>query len=84
MSMFDVNMQYTPKINDYIRWKKGVEGWVYFVCNDYITIETNVWEKDEENYEHCKLHRNDRLLVLCYRPQWNELEYVKSRNSPTE
>jgi hypothetical protein len=84
MFTFDVNMRYTPKVNDYIKWKKGIEGWVYFMCNDYITIETSVWEKDAENYEHCKLHRNDRVLVLCYRNQWNELSYVKSRNDPIE
>jgi hypothetical protein len=42
-------MTYTPNINDYVEWKtKGQEGWVYFRCDDYITIETYVWEKDQE------------------------------------
>ena len=44
-------MTYTPKVNDYVNWKtKSQEGWVYFKCDDYITIETYVWEKDQENY----------------------------------
>ena len=73
-------MSYIPNVNDYVKWKtKGQEGWVYFKCKDYITIETCVWEKTQENYEHCKLHRNERVLVLCYHHQWNELEYIKSR-----
>ncbi len=63
---------------------KKNEGWVYFKCDDYITIETYVWEKDQEDYEHCPLHRMDRVLVLCYRNQWNELTYIKSRKSVYE
>jgi len=57
-------MTYTPKVNDYVNWKtKKNEGWVYFKCDDYITIET---------------------YVLCYRNQWNELTYIKSRKSVYE
>lgn len=77
-------MSYVPELNDYVTWEKGVEGWVYFKCNEYITIEASVWEKDTENYACCPLHRNDRVLVLCYRKQWNELIYVKSRKSVYE
>ena len=78
-------MTYIPNINDYVEWKSRVrEGWVDFKCNDYITIETRVWEKDQQNYEHCSIHRNDRVLVLCYYTQWNELTYVKSRKSVYE
>ena len=72
-------MSYIPNVNDYVKWTRGIEGWVYFKHEEYITIETDVWEKDQENYEHCKLHRNERVLVLCYHNQWNELEYIKSR-----
>jgi hypothetical protein len=77
-------MSYQPRVNDYVTWTKGIEGWVYFRCEKYITIETDVWLKDEENYECCSLHRNDRVLVLCYNEQWNELTYVKSRKSVHE
>lgn len=73
-------MSYIPNVNDYVKWKtKGQEGWVYFKHEEYITIETDVWEKTQENYTHCPIHRNDRVLVLCYHNQWNELEYIKSR-----
>ena len=78
-------MTYIPKVNDYVKWEtKSQEGWVYFKCKDYITIETYVWEKDQENYEHFPLHRMDRVLVLCYNEQWNELTYIKSRKSVYE
>ena len=44
-------MKYDPKVNDYVKWTKGVEGWVYFKCDEYITIEYSVRPKDEVNYE---------------------------------
>ena len=75
---------YEPQVNDYVKWTKGVEGWVYFKDNEYITIEIGVKPKNQENYEACSIHRNDRLMVLCYHSQWKELEYVKSRESKYE
>ena len=74
-------MSYEPQVNDYVKWSKGVEGWVYFKDKDYLTIEASVRPKDCENYEACCLHRNERLLVVCYREQWKDLVYVKSRQS---
>ena len=73
--------QYIPSVNDYVEWTKGVEGWVYFKCEEYITIEYNVRPKDEVNLECCPIHRNERLLVICYAKQWKELKYIKSRES---
>jgi hypothetical protein len=75
---------YVPKVNDYVTWTKGVEGWVYFVDKEYVTIEIIVKPKDAINYEACSLHRNNRLLVLCYANQWKELKYIKSRESVYE
>ena len=76
-------MSYQPKVNDYVKWNngKGIEGWVYFKCNKYITIEVMVRPKNGVNYEACCLHRNERLLVICYQYQWEQLEYIKSRKS---
>lgn len=75
-------MSYEPKVNDYVKWKKDVEGWVYFKGDEYITIEYIVRPKDKENYECCPIHANERLLVICYHSQWKELQYVTSRKSP--
>jgi len=74
---------YDPQVNDYVIWENGknVCGWIYFKDKDYLTIETNVCEKDEENYLHCKLHRNERVLVVCYRSDWNQLKFVGKRDS---
>ncbi len=77
-------MTYEPQVNDYVKWEKGVEGWVYFKDREYITIESSVRPKDEFNYHCCSLHRNERVLVVCYSEQWNQLEYVKSRKSRYE
>lgn len=77
-------MNYRPEINHYVKWTKGVEGWIYFKCNEYITIEVSVRPKDCENYQACCLHRNERVLVLCYSSQWKELTHVKSRKSKYE
>lgn len=79
-------MSYTPNINDYVLWNngKGVEGWVYFKDSEYITIEYVVRPKDEVNLECCPIHTNERLLVICYDEQWEELEYVKTRKSKYE
>ena len=72
---------YVPKVNDYVKWTKGVEGWIYFVDKEYITIEVSVTPKDEVNYRAAPIHTNNRLLVLCYNNQWKELMYVRSRES---
>lgn len=72
---------YEPEVNDYVEWTKGVKGWVYFKDREYITIEASVRPKNSTNYKACSIHANDRLLVLCYSSQWNELKYVTSRES---
>ena len=72
---------YKPRLNDYVRWKKDVEGWVYFVDKDYITIEARVIPKDKDDLKNCELHKNNRLLVLCYKEQWNELKYEGYREN---
>jgi hypothetical protein len=74
-------MTYEPQVNDYVKWTKGVEGWVYFKDKEYITIEYSVRPKDEVNLECCPIHKNERLLVICYNEQWKELEYITSRKS---
>jgi len=72
---------YKPQVNDYVYWKPHIEGWVYFRDDDYVTIECSVEPKDQENYEACSLHRNDRLLILCYKEQWNQLKYEGHREN---
>lgn len=76
-------MSYQPKVNDYVKWKDHIEGWVYFKCDQYVTIEMLVTPRHKEDFGHTPFHRNDRLLVLCYRDQWDQLEYVKCRECAT-
>lgn len=77
-------MTYLPQVNDYVTWTKAIEGWVYFVNKEYITIEASVTPKDKDNYTAAPIHANNRLLVLCYSNQWKELTYVRSRESVYE
>lgn len=77
-------MSYEPEVNHYVIWNDFIRGWIYFKGDEYITIEVNVRPKTQENYVACELHRNDRLLVLCYKSQWGELKYIKSRESVYE
>lgn len=77
-------MSYEPQVNHYVKWTKGVDGWIYFKCEEYVTIEYNVRPKDEVNLDCCPIHKNDRLLVICYKEQWYQLEYIKSRESVYE
>jgi hypothetical protein len=74
-------MIYLPEVNDYVKWKDHLEGWIYFKCKSYITIEQSVRPKTPENYDACSLHRNERLLVLCYEYQWNQLEKMGQRKN---
>ena len=76
---------YVPKVNDYVIWDKGKygidEGWVYFYCEEYITIETGVRPKPKETLD-CKSsnhHKMIHTLLLCPAHCWQDLQYVKSR-----
>ena len=76
---------YLPKVNDSVIWERGKygsdEGWVYFCCEKYITIETGVRPKPKETLD-CKSsnhHRMIHTLLLCYSESWHELQYIKSR-----
>jgi len=74
-------MKYEPAVNDYVIWKPHIKGWVYYKDTEYITIESMVRPKDDINLIAAPFHANNRLLVICYNNQWNELTYVKTRKS---
>jgi hypothetical protein len=40
-------MKYIPRLNDYVSWR-NVEGWVYFVDAEYLTIEISVKPKTDQ------------------------------------
>ena len=75
---------YTPKLNDYVIWDRGErgteEGWVYFVDEEYITIEVGVKPRPQcecSNGE--QKHKMIHTLLVCHPQYWGELKYVKSR-----
>ena len=51
-------MLYTPQIDDYVKWDHAGhidQGWVYFKCDDYITIEVRVKDKCDQNIKDCPI-----------------------------
>ena len=78
---------FEPQVNDYVRWQKEhhtVEGWVYFKDEEYITIEVGVKPKKTCNYVKNVLHCKDHILVVCHSFLWDELQYIKSRETNHE
>lgn len=71
---------YIPQVNDYVEWR-NVEGWVYFCGDEHISIEIGVKCKNDENIKHCSLHEKYHTLIICYRWDWHELQYVKTRKN---
>lgn len=80
-------MSYDPQVNDYVIWDGEYhkeEGWIYWkdeVDETYLTIEIGVKPKPYCNVVRNMLHCNDHILVVCYKENWCDLKYVKSRKS---
>ena len=39
--------EYVPQLDDYVKWRT-IEGWVYFVDSEYITIEIATKPKSDD------------------------------------
>ena len=75
-------MPYTPEVDDYVRWEKNgivTEGWVYFKCDETISIEVGVKDKPHCQYTKNEKHKKIHILVCCPSFLWDQLEYVKNR-----
>ena len=75
--------EYERQIDDYVIWDKigsqdNDEGWVYFKCEDYITIETGIKPKPPCQLAQSK-HRYIHTLLVCQCDYWHQLKFVKSR-----
>ena len=76
-----IRTMYVPEVDDYVVWKQKHfidEGWVYFKCPQYITIEVGTKDKPDELVN---LHKKTHILVVCHSQYWKDLEYVKNRRS---
>jgi len=76
--------EYEPQLNDYVIWEQmGTEntdeGWVYFKCEEYITIEVGTKPKPYCDLDNHSKHRYIHTLLLCPHYCWNQLVYVKTR-----
>ena len=75
-------MNYIPQVDDYVKWKDH-EGWVYFKCNEAISIEIGVCDKVCKQHG-ASFHKKNHILLVCYSFQWQELEYVKNRRNRSD
>ncbi len=73
-------MTYHPKLNDFVSWKH-IQGWVYYIDQDTLSIEINTYHKKHPVYVNQIRHQKDHVLVVCPRHCWHELTYIKSRES---
>ena len=73
-----MNQTYVPQVDHYVR-HKHLEGWIYFIDKEYLTLEILVRKKSEESYNDAMFHRNERCLVVVYPEDWKDLKYVKKR-----
>ena len=68
---------YEPKINDRVKWKDH-EGWVYFICPEYFTLELGIRPKnDNQGSPHKKHH----ILLLVHNIFYNEVQCLGHRQS---
>ena len=75
-------MNYIPRIDDYVRWNHNGhvdEGWVYFKCDECISIEVRVKDKPKCEYTREEKHKKIHVLLVCPVWDWDKLEYVTSR-----
>ena len=68
-------MTYKPKIDDYVKWR-NVEGWVYYLDEDHLTIEISVKPKTDDLVP---MHKKHHCLIVVNNYNYDELVYVKSR-----
>ena len=69
-------MTYKPQVNDYVVWKE-LEGWVYFSCDEYVTIEIGT----KPRLDGLSQHKKDHILVCCFTHDHHQLEYKGKRAS---
>ena len=78
-------MKYIPQVDDYVKWTRSTgmvdEGWVYFKCDETLSIEVGVRDKPVCQYTREEKHKKIHILVVCPSYQWDELEYVKNRRN---
>ena len=75
-----MSVGYNPQVDDYVIWKDSLgivlEGWVYFVCDRYITIEISVRDKPDDFVD---FHKKVHCCVLCFAEDWHNLRGGDSR-----
>ncbi len=74
-------MKYSEFIlGKYIQSPKEREGYINFICKDYITLCLNEIPHNSEYAEHSVLPYR-QVLLLIYRCNWDELNVIEGRKN---
>ena len=74
-------MKYSEFIlGKYIKMPKEGEGYINFICKDYITLCLNEIPHNSEYAEHAILPYR-QVLILVYRANWHELNIIEGRKN---
>jgi len=74
-------MKYSEFIlGKYIKMPKEGEGYINFICKDYITLCLNEIPHNSEYAEHAILPYR-QVLLLIYRADWEELNVIEGRKN---
>ena len=66
-------MSYIPQVDDYVKWKNH-EGWVYFKCDQSISIEIRcMYVIKYVNGKHGASSQEKSLFACCSNWNWDEL-----------
>lgn len=57
-------------VGEHVKWK-DTEGFVNFICDEYITICVCSYTKDDP---YC-LHKTEKVCVLCFKKDWMDVEH---------
>lgn len=68
---------YEPEVNDYVTWERNkLKGWVYFKCDQYITIEIMT----KPITDRLSIHKFNHVCILCFPQYYHELNYITTRS----
>tara|TARA_B100000085_G_scaffold284852_1_gene319039 strand:+ start:789 stop:1058 length:270 start_codon:yes stop_codon:yes gene_type:complete len=73
-------MTYVPEVDDYVIWGEH-KGWIYFKCDEYVTLEIGVKPKPNCEYTRQEKHKYIHTLLLCFPWDWKNLKYIHTRKN---
>ena len=70
-------MNYEPTVNDRVKWREH-EGWVYFITDQYFTLEVATKPKEDNLIP---THKKHHVLILVFNEEFSNVTYLGHRLS---